>query len=432
MTSRWLILALCLLLLVALVTNWRQSAKLSSAKPENLLAQSGQKNLSPETITVRPAETSRQLSDYDLKESPLSIPSLQTPSHNYQPVTASPHAITQQPASPANNPKTRARPASENSLALWQQWQKLITEQNYQQIPIVNAKLAEQLHKHPNPQIYQEINGLLAQPAIPVQNKALLLDLLTEIATPQALSQLLNLAQLGNTDPLYMLVVQAISRIGDNRWNGKFHEELSPVLETAWLNATDTDETFLNALGSAIAKIGAPQGVNELLLAVTSKTAIPLTDKKADTETIKQEIAFEVIPKVRNPAAVPVLKTWLTQEPVGNPGFELSGTALTEINSPDAIEALVDMAKTAPDDASRNVQEWLTKKMDDDKSVSVIKTAQKTGFQSTAIAEVVDNLVGDNNAASVAVSLPTDPTAPPQTGDVSMTVSPMMKSSPVP
>lgn len=432
MTNRWLILVLCVLLLVALVTNWRQSAKLSSVKPENLLSQSGQKNLSPEIIVVRPAEAIRQLRDHDLKQSPPSLPNHRALPQNHQPVTASPPAITHQPATPANNPKTRARAVPRDSLALWQQWQKLMTQNDYQQIPIVNAKLAEQLHKHSNTQVYQEINGLLAQPTIPLQNKALLIDLLTEIATPQALSQLLNLAQLGNTDPLYMLVVQAISRIGDNRWNGKFHEELSPVLETAWLNATDTNETFLNALGSAIAKIGAPQGVNELLLAVTSKTVIPLTDKKADTETIKQEVAFEAIPKVRNPAAVPVLKTWLTQEPVGNPGFELSGAALTEINSPKATEALVDMAKTAPDDAARNVQEWLTQKIDDDKSVSTIKTAQKTGFQSTAIAEVIDNLVGDNNAASVAVSLPTASTAPPQNGDVSMTVSPMIRNSPIP
>jgi hypothetical protein len=431
-TNRWLILVLCVLLFVALVTNWRQSGKLSSTKPENLLSQSREEILSPDITAIRPAETARILRDHNLKVSPLSLSNHQAILQNHQPVTAYPPTITHQPATPANNPKTRTRPSPQDSLTLWQQWQKLMTQNDYQQIPIVNAKLAEQLHKHPNIQVYQEIDGLLAQPTIPFQNKALLIDLLTEIATPQALSQLLNLAQLGNTDPLYIMVVQAISRIGDNRWNGRFHEELSPVLETAWLNATDTDETFLNALGSAIAKIGAPQGVNELLLAVTSKTLTPLADKKADTETIKQEVAFKVIPKVRNPAAVPVLKTWLTQEPVGNPGFELSGAALAEINSPKATEALVDMAKAIPDDASRNVQEWLSKKMDDDKSVNVIKTAQKTGFQSIAIAEVVDNLVGDNNAASIAVSLPTASTAQPKTGDVSMTLSPMINNSQVP
>ena len=68
---------------------------------------------------------------------------------------------------------------------------------------------------------------MLAKPNVSMEIKAILLDLLAEIATTEALRQLLSLAEQGTNSPLYIQVLQALSRIGDNRWDGRFHTELS-------------------------------------------------------------------------------------------------------------------------------------------------------------------------------------------------------------
>ncbi len=309
----------------------------------------------------------------------------------------------------------------QSSGALWKQWKRLTTAQEYQHIPVINALLAEQLHNHPNQEIYRYIDGLLGQPVASVQNKALLLDLLTEIATPEALTLLIKMARLETSDPLYILVVQAISRIGENRWNGKFHEELSPILETAWLNHPNTDENFLNAIGSAIAEVGAPKGVNELLLTVSGETSPTVKD---EIDKIKQEIAFHVIPKVRNPAAVSVLSRRLVQESLGKAPFELSGAALAEIPSPEATQALVNWAKVTPAEGARNAQEWLSKKIDDKKDLAMIKTAQSSEFQSPEVAAVMAGLTGAARSSLTS-------TLKVNEGETaSLSVSPLSASSP--
>lgn len=268
---------------------------------------------------------------------------------------------------------------------LWQYWEMLLDRSEFQQIPIVGTLLAERLRKHPDPAVYQGIADLLAQPNIAAENKAILIDLLGEIATPDALDQLINLAKQEIDSPLYILALQALSRIGDNRWDGEFHKELSPALEAAWSNPDNNDPAFLGAVGKAIAAVGAPGGVEQLLLTVSGNNK-----DTEETKRTKQEVAFEVIPQVRNPEAVEVLGTWLKEEPLGTPAPEVSGDALAEIGSIKATQEIVDWAKDAPAEGARNLNDWLSK-IDDASALAAISAVQEDEFQAPEIAAVINS-----------------------------------------
>jgi len=277
---------------------------------------------------------------------------------------------------------------------LWEYWKMLLSQSEFQQLPIIGAILAERLRKHPDPEVYQRVADLLSQPDVTVEAKAILLDLLGEIATPDSLVQLLNLAEQGGMDsPLTILALQAISRIGDNRWDGRFHEELSPALEAIWSDPEIKDQAFLSAIGKAIAAIGAQTGVDQLLLTVSGSSRGNETE---EANRIKQEIAFDVIPEVRNPGAVDVLSSWFGQESLGTPAFEVSGSALAEIGSPAATQKIMDWAQKAPAEGARNLEDWLSK-IDDADSLGSISAAQDLEFQNPEIKTVIDSVAANIN-----------------------------------
>ena len=295
-------------------------------------------------------------------------------------------------------PTKTPKPQHQTSEQLWQNMETLLNQSEFQQLPILGTLLAEHLRKYPAPIVYQRIASLLQQPNVSDESKAILLDLLSEIATPESLNQLINLAQQGEDLPLYLLILQAISRIGDNRWDGKFHKELSPILEAAWSNPGITDQAFLNAIGKATASIGAPQGVNQLLTTLSGNNT---TNDTEETNRIKQTVAFEVIPQVRNPDAVDILGAQLEKAPLGTPSFEASLNALSGIGSPKATEKILDWAKDAQADGARTLTDSLSK-IDDADSLKNILAAQSLEFQNPEIKSVVNNFAAGINANTAA------------------------------
>ncbi|NOS76027.1 MAG: hypothetical protein HOP36_16130 [Methyloglobulus sp.] len=289
---------------------------------------------------------------------------------------------------------------NQTSMQLWQHWKKLFDRSEFQQIPIIGALLAEHLRKHTEPEIYQGITDLLMQPSVSDEAKALLLDLLAEIATPDSLAQLINLAEQSVDSPLYLLILQAISHIGDNRWDGKFHEELSPILEAAWSNPGLSEQMFLNAIGIAIAEVGAPSGVDQLLLTVSGNAAGIVSE---ETNRIQQEVAFQAISNVSNPNAIDVLSNSLNQQPLGTAAFEASGNALAGMDTPRATQSIVVWAQQAPDDGVRNLEQWLPK-ISDPKSLILITSIPTTQFNNPAIKAVIDKATASiisNSALSI-------------------------------
>jgi hypothetical protein len=159
----------------------------------------------------------------------------------------------------------------------------------------------------------------------------------------------------------------------------------------------------LDAIGKAIADVGAPQGVEQLLKTVSGD------DQTKGTQTtlrIKQEVAFKAIPQVRNPAAIDVLAVHLAQEPLGAPALEVSGTALAAIGTSAAAQTLLDWAKTAPPEGTRNLQDWLAK-IDNERALASIYAAQNQAFKSPEIAAII-NATATKTATDTLLSASTE------------------------
>ena len=286
--------------------------------------------------------------------------------------------------------------AGEPPARLWERWHALLYSDDLPQLPIVSAILAERLRESPDRAIYQDIAGLLRQDGLTLEKKAALVDLLREIATAEALTLLLETARNASGSPLYIAVLQGIARIGDNRWDGRFHEELSPLLEAAWSNKGIEDRAFFSAVVQAAAKVGAPSGVDLLLNTVASKTL--------DTTHQRQAIAFSAIQKVRNPDAVSVLADWFRQYSMGEAAFEASGMALARVGSPAATQVLLDWAQGAPAEASSRVRTWF-KGIHDTASVQLLRASLASkDFKSSEVREVVTDIIGEISPQDEAAS----------------------------
>ncbi len=254
------------------------------------------------------------------RSKPTALPASLTPSAK-APIRPAPLAATE--------PPTPAAETAPDTYELWRRWLRLVERQLYQQIPIANALLAEGLRSGSGAEIYQEIAGLLRDAGLSYAVRAQLVDLLGEIATPEALALLLEVAGQGMESPMYAPALNSISHIGENRWGGRFHEELSPLLEEAWKAADDQDRPYLVAVTRAIVGIGAPSGIGLMLDTLAGKSSEPAS---SDTGRSKRLAAFTETPKVVNPAAVPVMRqavTGTSQPPAkASPGATASQPAV--------------------------------------------------------------------------------------------------------
>lgn len=218
------------------------------------------------------------------------------------------------PLSP--DPAPSSEPARQDAYDLWRRWLRLVEQRAYQQIPIANAMLAESLRSGGGAEIYQEVANLLRDGNLLFQIRSQLVELLGEIATPEALALLLDLADQGMESPMYAPALNTISHIGENRWGGRFHEELSPLLEQTWKSMASSDWPYLVAVTRAIVGIGAPSGIALLLDALASRDAAPSSNRESRG---KRVAAFTETPKVTNPAAVSVLKGAVIGAGASNP-----------------------------------------------------------------------------------------------------------------
>jgi hypothetical protein len=276
----------------------------------------------------------------------------------------------------------KPKPFADSPVQLWRRWEKALVRGDFQQIPIVGGLLAERLRRYPDEAVYRDIARFLSQADLPIESKSILVDLLGEIATPEALTQLIGLAQGGPDAPLYVPALQVISRIGENRWDGRFHEELSPDLEAAWSSLTVVDPAYAAAIARALATIGAPSGLNLLFQALAESTK-----KTHDEETtrLKQTTAFSAIPAVRNPDATEVLNQWFQETPLGSPAFEVGGLALAGLGSLTATQILLEWAQTAPAEGASRVVDWFTR-LHDSASVDWLVSVQNSlEFQSNSV-----------------------------------------------
>ena len=292
----------------------------------------------------------------------------------------------------------------QNANQLWDYWKNMLAQSELQQIPIVNALLAARLRNQTHPDIYDNIDALLRDPDFPIENKALLLDLLSETATPESLALLLELIKEGTESPLYAFDLQAIARIGENLWNGQFHEELSEELEGAWSDPPIADEAFLIAVGKGIANIGAASGISLLLQSVpgspqASKTTVKKND--AQIERTLSTVAFKVLKdEVHNPSAITPLNDCLEQSEQDSPASEVCITTLPKINTLEATKPVLKKLLTAKPVKATSVPTILCSITAPDSQNMVIDAANSEIFASAEVQSAVSAVASDFAAGS--------------------------------
>lgn len=305
---------------------------------------------------------------------------------------------------------SRVTLTNQNAIQLWATWKKLVQDAELQEIPVVNVLLAGRIRKNPDPLIYQDMHALFLDPDIALEKKALLLDLLTEIATPEALAELLALAESGQDSSLYAFILQAISRIGDNLWDGRFHEELSPILESAWQNPDLTDEKLLHSIGTAIAEVGAPSGIDLLLQSIGSTGRL---SGNAASDRSRPPVAYSLSGKVHNPKATKTLEICLVTSASDTPSAEFCIAALGGLDTPEATEILLNHAQSASDGEVRQIGNAIDKIQNEEALKLIVQAPGQRQFKSTKVEEAIGIAASDIAASSITPSPNPSVGAPP-------------------
>jgi hypothetical protein len=179
------------------------------------------------------------------------------------------------------------------------------------------------------------------------------------------LKVVLNEAVNSQPSALQRLLLESILKMTNNRWDARFHPELSPVLEEVW-SQRPGDWELLLTVAIGIANVGSERGVTLLLRAVADSG--PTITEVEKGKHLPAVAALQALKKIRNPAVVPILARELTHADLQDVVFIASGDALAAMGRPEATEALLEWAKQAPREATPLVRKWFRQIRD---SVSV-------------------------------------------------------------
>jgi hypothetical protein len=269
--------------------------------------------------------------------------------------------------------------------SLWSYWQQLLNDQQMTQLEIATYALAYRLHQAGNEEIYSGIAQVLGESSLSIDQKRWVVDLLTETATPEALRVVLNEAVNSSPSALRRLLLESIVRVTNNRWDARFHSELSPVLEEVW-NQQPGDWESLLAVARGIANVGSKRGVTVLLRAVADSGPIITEIEKG--ENLPAVAALQALKKIRNPEGVPILARELTRADLEDVVFIASGDALAAMGRSEATEVLLEWAKQAPREAAPLVERWFRQVRDSVSLESLHKELlQSKPFRSERIKE---------------------------------------------
>jgi hypothetical protein len=239
--------------------------------------------------------------------------------------------------------------------SLWSYWQQLLNDHQVTQLEMATYALAHKLRQAGNEEIYSGIAEVLRESSLSTDQKRWVVDLLTETATPQALKVVLNEAVNGQPPPLQRLILDSILKMTNNRWDARFHPELSPVLEEIW-NQRPVGWELLLTVATGIANAGSERGGTLLLKAVANSG--PTVKEVEKGKNLPALAALQALRKIRNPEVVPILAKELKHADLNDVAFIASGDALAAMGRPEATEALFEWATQAPREATPLVERW--------------------------------------------------------------------------
>ena len=239
--------------------------------------------------------------------------------------------------------------------SLWSYWQQLLNDRQVTQLEMATYALAHKLRQAGNEEIYSSIAAVLRESSLSIDQKRSVVDLLTETATAEALKVVLNEAVNSQPSVLQRLLLESILKMTNNRWDARFHPELSPVLEEIW-NQRPGDWELLLTVATGIANAGSERGATLLLTAVANGR--PTVTEVGKGKNLPALAALRALRKIRNPEVVPILAKELAHADLKDVVFIASGDALAAMGRPEATEALLEWAKQAPSEATPLVERW--------------------------------------------------------------------------
>lgn len=201
----------------------------------------------------------------------------------------------------------------------------------------------------------------LAMNSTDINEKVLLAELLRETATPPALDILLEWSKQSNSNDINNRIYGAIAEIGKNMWDGRFHPELSPVLEKEWKNIGNSDSYRMSAVSIGIASIGSDDGVELLMQSIES-----------GSDTAAGKSAKAAVKELRNSDAISVLEKYLALNDSAHPAFLASGDALSSMGDGDATTVLLKWTQNADNNQIGLAKNWL-KQIRDTESLEIAK-----------------------------------------------------------
>ena len=215
--------------------------------------------------------------------------------------------------------------------------------------------------KQSNDAAIQQMADCLRDTSLSSSIRSEVASILGAIQTPQSVQVLVGEYQQAANEQIREALAREIAKTGDDRWGARFHEDLSPALETAWPTAKG-DPNFAQAVAVALAKVGTPSGVT-LLIGEVAGSATTVEGLSELTQPSAQAAA-SALDRVRNPNAVRVLATGLLGPGTSVVQQYICGNTLATMGDADATRTLLKWASTAPDSGAPWASYWFGKLRD--------------------------------------------------------------------
>lgn len=217
---------------------------------------------------------------------------------------------------------------------------------------IVGMLLSQALRENaPSRAVMERIQTFIADDSNSVVERSELLYVLGQAKTAESLGMLLQAAAVSTDGTLKEVAIREIRSSGALWGDGTFHEELSPALERTW-NETHNPE-FLAAVAEAMAKVGAPSGVERLIASALG-----------GPQDVRHQVAESALTKIMNPHAVPALAAHFVDQSAGSRGQEVLGNSLLGIGDTTAGRVLLNWLQTSEEDATLLARDFVARTRD--------------------------------------------------------------------
>jgi len=232
-------------------------------------------------------------------------------------------------------------------------WNDLYTKNKASELQIASRALAVTLRKEDSNAVYEDIKNRINDLDESPDRKEWLIFILGRAATPEGVDILVNEILDNPQHPLKEQLLKATEDSSKWRWDEKFHVEISPILEDAWLQSED--DSTIKTITKSIAKIGSPDAV-----------ALLFDYAEKNNDDTKSRAIKGSIYEIRNPETIPYLSLKLLNSPPNSTLFYLSGETLADMGNVKATEVLLNLRKITSDDSVEIIDEWLRRARDPD------------------------------------------------------------------